>query len=240
MTQQQTFLTPPAPGSTPETKSGEPPKEETAATPPPAAPEADKGEQTPAASPPPAEPDATTTEEQPKEGDKKDEAKASPEVAELDIKLPEGVAADQVLLDAFKAEAKAAGLKGEVAQKIANVYVEAQKRQEQQYQEHWAKTQEKWLSSVREDKEIGGANFEKNQRIARQFLSKFFEPAINDVLISSGLGNHPELIRGCIRAGHALLEDNAGAVTGANATPEMSADERIARAVMPSLFSKDT
>ena len=75
-------------------------------------------------------------------------------------------------------------------------------------QEAFKKEQSTWVETAKNDKEIGGKEFGKNVELAKRFLDKFFDEPFKKELDKTGLGNHPELLRGFIRAGKAMSEDS--------------------------------
>ena len=64
-----------------------------------------------------------------------------------------------------------------------------------------------WFEASKSDKEFGGDKLEANLGIAKKALDTFGTPELNKLLVSTGLGNHPELIRLMFKAGKALSED---------------------------------
>lgn len=149
-----------------------------------------------------------TTEEK-QEG--KQEAGA-PE-AYTDFTMPEGVSVDAPLMDGFKSLAKELNLSQEAAQKLVNLQAEATKRSVDENAKAWEQAQEKWKAEVKADKEIGGADFDKNIGVAKKGLKLFGNEAFIDMLESTGVGNHPEMVKFLHRVGKAIKEDGAP-VTG--------------------------
>ena len=155
------------------------------------------------------------------EGDKGKPATGAP--ADIEVNLPDGVAADQGLLDKFKAAAKAKGMSSEQAQSVLDVYVEAQKDAERKAQESAVQQVKEWESQIRKDPELGGKDYDANISAAKKAIRKFATPALADALDSSGLGSHPEMLRFIARVGKALAEDS---VAGSNnGRPQTAQDE---------------
>jgi hypothetical protein len=159
--------------------------------------------------------------------------------AEIAIKLPDGVVADKPLMDGFIALAKESGLKGESAQKIADLYVQAQASQAKAAEEAHAKQVAAWAEEVKADKQIGGASLDASMAVASRAVAQFGSPELKELLNSSGLGNHPALVRAFVKIGRAISEDSiAGAVGGGKAE---SSDESLLRGLYPNspgLFTK--
>jgi hypothetical protein len=58
---------------------------------------------------------------------------------------------------------------------------------------------------------------------AERALEKFGSPELRKALVSSGLGNHPQLVDFCVKIGRAMKEDTVvlpGAAVGGRRTPE--------------------
>lgn len=157
----------------------------------------------------PAKKQETTQEGQQAEGQQGDQGKPDDGApADIELTLPEGVEADPELLDGFRALAKESGLKGESAQKVVDLYVQAQQRAEQKAQAAWEQRQQEWLENLKADKDIGGAKWEENKAIARRAMARFSTPELDQFLDASGFGNHPEMVKLAIRLGKAISEDS--------------------------------
>lgn len=72
----------------------------------------------------------------------------------------------------------------------------------------WQKQVADWGTATKEDKEIGGEKFEANLTRAKQAMDKFATPELREFLETSGMGNHPELIRVFVKVGAAMSEDS--------------------------------
>lgn len=58
-----------------------------------------------------------------------------------------------------------------------------------------------WANELKADKDFGGANYEKTVARAAAGLDKFFAPEFREFLNATGLGNHPEMVRGFAKIG---------------------------------------
>lgn len=165
---------------------------------------------------------AQTTDTKP-EGDKP----AEPQVPEsYDLKMPDGVELDKAAADEFTAIAKELKLTAEQAQKVADVGAKMAQRQADAH----AAVVESWVSQVKTDKEIGGDKLDENLGVARKAMETFGTPGLKDLLNSTGLGNHPEVIRAFFKAGKAISEDSfVAGRTGAPGTKD------IAKTMFPSM-----
>lgn len=140
-----------------------------------------------------------------------------------DFAMPEGVELDGPAADEFSAIAKELKLSQADAQRVANVAV---KMQQQQAETH-AATVKGWADQCKTDKEFGGDNLEPNMAVARKAIDTFGSPELKALLNSSGLGNHPELVRFAFKAGKAVSEDTFVRSGSRAPTPEMSMEKRL-------------
>ncbi|MEX2991180.1 peptidase [Serratia fonticola] len=137
-----------------------------------------------------------------KEPEKKDEKPVVPE--KYEFKAPEGVEQlDPQALAVFEPIAKELGLSQEQAQKLVDIYPQIQ----QQQAEAWSKQVTDWGDQVKADKEIGGDKLTASVGQAQRALDQFGTPALREYLESSGLGNHPELVRAFAKVGKMMSED---------------------------------
>jgi hypothetical protein len=143
-------------------------------------------------------------------------AKGAPD--KYEFKAPEGTAYDPNLLSAFEAGAKDANLPQLAAQKLLDQM--APKLAERQGEQVLAIRKE-WFDASSADKEFGGDALQANLGTAKKALDTFGSPELNKLLVSTGLGNHPEMIRLLYKAGKALSEDTF--VAGTAPTSKVSA-----------------
>lgn len=173
------------------------------------------------------------TEPKPTEGE---QAKAeTPPAPDIEVKLPEGVEADPILMDALKGVAKEAGLKGEQAQKLADAYAAAQQKAQEQMRSAWETRKQEWISNVKKDEEIGGNKLNESVKVANRALDKFGSKELRQVLEDTGLNNHPEVARLFVRIGRTLMEDSI-AGSAANPTGNTSNEESVLRSLYPTMF----
>ena len=123
--------------------------------------------------------------------------------APIELTLPEGMNVDQGLLDEFKAITNDAKLtQSERAQKSLDLAV---KLQQSQIDAHHARVNE-WAESVKTDKEIGGDKLPETLALARKAID-LGPPELKELLNSSGLGNHPAVVKWAHAIGKTLSED---------------------------------
>lgn len=156
------------------------------------------------------------------EGQKPDE----PQVPEsYEFAMPEGVELDTVAADEFSVIAKELKLDQETAQKVADVGAKMVQRQIEAH----AKMVEAWVEQVKTDKDIGGDKLDENLGVARKAMETFGSPELKDLLNSSGLGNHPAVIKAFFNAGKAISDD--GFVKGTSKVAETD----VAKKLFPSM-----
>lgn len=147
-----------------------------------------------------------------KEGDgKKPEEQKKPEGAPeaYEFKAPEGSELDKAAVEQFEPIARELNLSQEQAQKLVDLYgTKVMPQLMKQQADTWQKQVADWGTATKEDKEIGGEKFEANLTRAKQAMDKFATPELREFLETSGMGNHPELIRVFVKVGAAMSEDS--------------------------------
>lgn len=127
------------------------------------------------------------------------ESKSTDEVA-YDFKMPEGVELDAASADEFKAIAKELNLSKDAAQKVVDLAV----RREQARAEAFTKQVEDWAAQVKADPEMGKP---ENLAAARKVIETFGDDETKSLLNSTGMGNHPALVRFVLKISKAISED---------------------------------
>jgi len=157
-----------------------------------------------------AAPAAGTTATAPTDATSTQDAKPTePVVPEAyDLKMPEGVELDQAATTEFTAIAKELKLDQAAAQKLADIGAKMAQRQADAH----AQLVETWTEQVKTDKEIGGDKLAENLGVARKAIDTFGSPELKALLNSTGLGNHPEVVKLAFKVGKAISED--GFVSG--------------------------
>lgn len=178
----------------------------------PAAPAADAPQ--PAADPadnPPVDGDDTDKPDADKP-DGKEEQKPEGAPEKYEFKAGEGIELDSAAMADFEPVARELNLTNEQAQKLVDVYPKILAGVQQRQVEAWQKQTEGWAESVKADKEFGGDKLTANLGAAQRALDQFGNPELREYLESTGLGNHPELVKAFIKVGKAMSED--GVITG--------------------------
>jgi hypothetical protein len=123
-----------------------------------------------------------------------------------DFQTPEGVELDNELLASANPLFKELGLSQEQAQKL----VDFQSAQVQAQSDQLIQQTNTWKEAAKTDSEFGGQNFDENIGKASTAIDQFFSQEFKTLLNNTGLGNHPEVIRGFVKIGKQLAEDNPG------------------------------
>lgn len=140
-----------------------------------------------------------------KDSDKKPEG--APEAYEF--KAPEGAELDKDAVAQFEPIARELNLSQEQAQKLVDLYgSKVMPQLMKQQADTWQKQVADWGTSAKEDAEIGGDKFDGNLTRAKQAMDKFATPQLREFLETTGMGNHPELIRVFVKVGAAMSEDS--------------------------------
>ncbi|WP_210515157.1 peptidase [Pantoea ananatis] len=149
-----------------------------------------------------------------KEGDgegKKPEEQKKPEGAPeaYEFKAPEGSELDKAAVEQFEPIARELNLSQEQAQKLVDLYgTKVMPQLMKQQADTWQKQIADWGTAAKDDAEIGGDKFDGNLTRAKQAMDKFATPQLREFLETTGMGNHPELIRVFVKVGAAMSEDN--------------------------------
>ena len=124
------------------------------------------------------------------------------------FELPDNFDMNEETLGEYHTFAKENNLTQEQAQR--GVDMVAQMKQAEMNQ--WVEQQKSWVDDAKSDTEFGGDKFDQSISVAVKARDSFGTPEFNEMLDSSGLGNHPEMIRFLSRVGKQISED--GVVVG--------------------------
>jgi hypothetical protein len=134
--------------------------------------------------------------------------KIEPPEAYADFELDEGLQLDSAALEKVAPLFKEMGLSQENAQKLVTAYAEQVQAGEQGRQESFNQTIQGWADQVKNDSEIGGEKFDENIGIAKDAIVKFGTPELKEILETTGVGNHPEIVRFMVKVGRLTREDS--------------------------------
>lgn len=150
------------------------------------------------------------------------------ETADVDVKWAEGM--DPKLSSEFAATAKELGLDSAKAQKVADIYVKAQKASDENFAVAIAKQNTDWVEAMKADKEIGGAEYAASVVNAQKALRKFGTPELSKLINGYGLSNNPEMVRIFSRIGKAMAEDSISGTSDAGDTKQNTEEAALRRA----------
>nr|WP_314520720.1 peptidase [uncultured Lelliottia sp.] len=142
--------------------------------------------------------------------EKEQKQEGAPE--KYEFQAGEGVELDSEALKDFEPVARDLNLTNEQAQKLVDAYPKILAGVQQRQADAWQATTEQWAADVKADKEIGGDRLTENLSAAQRALDQFGTPELKEYLNTTGLGNHPDLVKTFVKIGKSMSED--GMVTG--------------------------
>ncbi len=144
--------------------------------------------------------------------------------------VPEGMERDEEGLKEFADVARELDLPQAKAQKLVDLSNRITQRNMDAAYQVWADKQNEWAGEVRNDKDLGGSNFEQSKANAKAFVLQYGGQEALDALKITGAGNHPAVFRVLARAGKEMADDSiVGGQQGGK--PEVSR----AKAMFPSM-----
>jgi hypothetical protein len=132
--------------------------------------------------------------------------------AEYKFTAPEGIELDAAQVADFSRIAKELKLPAEAAQKIVDIAAGREVARAEAHRTQVAK----WAEDVSKDKDIGTP---EAQAAARGVIDTYGTLELKALLNSTGLGNHPELVRMVAKIGKAMSEDSIRGKGDAGAKP---------------------
>lgn len=144
--------------------------------------------------------------DQPAEKKEGDKPEGAPE--KYEFQAAEGVELDADALKDFEPVARELNLTNEQAQKLVDAYPKILEGVQQRQAEAWQAQTEQWAADVKADKEIGGDGLTANLSAAQRAIDQFGTPELKEYLNSTGLGNHPGLVKFCVKVGKSMSEDS--------------------------------
>jgi hypothetical protein len=137
----------------------------------------------------------------PAEGEKVEEVKAEAP-AEYTFTAPEGVELDAEQTAQFTAIAKELKLPAEAAQKIVDLATKAEVARVAAF----TATVQGWAAEVKADPVLGGDKLEASLAVAKRAID-LGPPELKTLLQTTGLGNHPAVVKWAHTVGKALSPD---------------------------------
>lgn len=161
----------------------------------------------------------TLVTEKPKEGDKPageeskpnaEEQQGAPE-AYADFTVQEGFELDAEVMGEFQAVARELNLTQEQAQGLVNLQNQLMAKLDSGRSEYLEQVlteqRNRWADEVKNDPELGGANFEKTREVCGKAMQAFGSDDLRILLNESGIGNNPAIVKMFHQIGTALQED---------------------------------
>lgn len=123
------------------------------------------------------------------------------------LTLPDGFELNDEALQAFDPIAKELDLSQAGLQKVVDAYAQIEQQRSESAAEQMLQTEESWLEAIKKDNEMGGDDWEKNLANVTLAVEKFGNDDLKDLLNTTRLGSHPEVVRFLKHVGDALSED---------------------------------
>lgn len=143
--------------------------------------------------------------------------------------LPEGIKLNDTIMGEFTTLAKGLNLPQAEAQKLVDLGAKLTAGAETTLAETVKAARAEWETASRADIEFGGAQFDANLATANKVFADYGTPVLKQLLVDSGLGNHPEVIRWAWKVGKALSEDKLVRDGRATASNDGTLEERAAQ-----------
>jgi hypothetical protein len=125
-----------------------------------------------------------------------------------DFQVPEGVLIDEPTKAEVRAVAKELNLTQAKAQLLIDkLGPQVVKSQQERFNAQIEKARADWTEASKTDKEFGGDKLDKSLGGANQVLKEYGSQELKQLLIESGLSNHPEIIRFMVKVRSAISED---------------------------------
>jgi hypothetical protein len=152
---------------------------------------------------------------------------APPELVYADFNLPDGATVDEVQLKAATDLFKAARLPQEQAQKFIDLAVSREQAAAQKGVQAFVDLQNKWVSEVKADPDIGGERLEASLASAARAIDRLAVPGLREALNLTGAGNHPAVVKAFVRLGEMIQEDRFRPGRDTPTEPPRTAAERV-------------
>jgi hypothetical protein len=144
-----------------------------------------------------------------------EEKKETENIEYSDFVIPEGFEFNEDALNRFKEVSKESNVPQETAQKYIDLYTEIEQQKVEAQERETQEIVEGWKNEIKSDPEFGGTKFDETIIRAKRTLHQFGNDNLKEVLIASGLGNHPEIIKLL-----AKVDKVNGEETGATPNPQ--------------------
>lgn len=144
-----------------------------------------------------------------------------------EVKLPDGLTLDATKMSEAKKALHEAGLLPQQAEKVLKYYFGTISKEYETAAETRRREQE---ASEFKLKDEWKGEYDGNVKLAKDALAKFGGPELVEHLNTSGLGNHPALIKAFAAIGKGMLEDQARGKGGGGGSDDVAlAKEELAK-----------
>jgi len=162
---------------------------------------------TPATTEPSVLAGASTPESTPESAPAPEPAPKPEPVTYTDFRLPEGATIDAAALDQARALFAQAGLPQDEAQKFVDLAVSREQAAAARGVQAFVDLQNKWVSEIKADPEIGGVRLEASMAQAARAIDRLGVPGLKEALNLTGAGNNPAIVKAFVRLGQMVSED---------------------------------
>lgn len=151
----------------------------------------------------------------------KDAGGTKTEAPDIELKFAEGFKPDEALVGKLKPLFKELGLDSAKAQKLVDAYAghqgELSKNAEKDAEKQFADLKDGFLKDLKADKELGGKNFDATIALTKKAIAKYGDPELTKLFETTGMGNHPAMVRFVAKVARDMAEDSVGAARGGGA-----------------------
>ncbi len=126
---------------------------------------------------------------------------------------------DQELMSDFKKFAAQHNMSLDNAKQVAKFYENHVQTSSQNENKKLQELKKSYEQACINDEEFGGSQIHDNLRHAKAALARFDDGALTKILVDSGFGSHPEVVRFMYRVGKALAEKDMASGTSAKREP---------------------
>tara|TARA_X000001316_G_C922083_1_gene36885 strand:+ start:1113 stop:1859 length:747 start_codon:yes stop_codon:yes gene_type:complete len=153
---------------------------------------------------------SSDTKDDDKDDESDDDGKGGdvvPEDGVYEFELPEGVELSDDDKTMWSEQFKELELTQAQASKLVALQAERVAQDQKDFTDFIAKQQSDHLEAAKSDKDIGGDKWGESQRVANLGLKALGGDALKNLILTSGNGNNPEIIRELMRVGEMVKDD---------------------------------
>lgn len=123
------------------------------------------------------------------------------------ITLADGALLDKSGIDRLTEVAKTHQIAPEAAQAVAELMDKALQDAKATTEAQFQALRAAWVDQIKADAEMGQGQYDANMARVRNALDRYASPELRSALDTTGLGDHPELVRFLSKIGRAMSED---------------------------------